>query len=283
VGKSVVKWVSTNWLEEHLEDPNLTIVDCQPDTYDYVKEHISGAVYLSERVLRATVKGIPARYLPIEHIQNILRMIGLKTDVPAIVYTGTGAFKVQGDGAEQFMIAYTLVRFGHNKVYILDGGIDKWREEGRKLTKVFPKLNESKFKAKVDRDYFIEYGEFKKAKDEEGTVHLDTRSSSYYEGDGPWIRLGHIPGAVSFPWTNLVDEKNPRLLKPEAIIRSILEKNGVTPDKNVVLSCGTGRHATSTFVILKWYLGYPNVRLYEGSFTEWTAYPENPTVTGKNP
>jgi thiosulfate/3-mercaptopyruvate sulfurtransferase len=278
-----VKWVSTTWLEEHLEDPNIMTVDCQPDTYDYVKEHVPGSVYLSERVLRATVRGIPARYLPPEIIQSIVRLIGLKAGIPAVIYTGTGGFRVQGDGAEQSMVAYTLVRFGHDRVYILDGGLDKWREEGKKLTKTFPNPAESRFRVKVHSQYYVEYDEFKSIKDKEDTVHLDTRPSNLYEGEGPWARLGHIPGAISLPWTSLVDEKNPRQLKSEAEIRSIVERHGATPDKTIILSCGTGRHATSTFVILKWYLDYPRVRIYEGSFTEWTAHLGNPTVTGKDP
>jgi thiosulfate/3-mercaptopyruvate sulfurtransferase len=89
-------------------------------------------------------------------MQDIFRRIGIKNDQPVVVYTGTGAFKVQGDGAEQFMIAYTLTRFGHNKVYVLDGGLDKWVEEGRKLTKIFPRVMESKFKVKVSYDFGIE-------------------------------------------------------------------------------------------------------------------------------
>nr|MDO8134590.1 sulfurtransferase [Candidatus Njordarchaeum guaymaensis] len=278
-----VKWVSTDWLNEHLEDQELMIVDAQPDTYDYVQQHIPGAVYLSERVLRASLNGLPAHYVSPENIQSIFRNIGVKADLLVVVYTGTGAFRVQGDGAEQSMIAYTLVRFGHNKVYILDGGLDKWKEEGRILTKVFPKVRESKFRVWINYDYFVDYEEFMRIKDREDIVHLDTRPSKYYEGEGPWIKLGHIPGALSLPWTDLVDDRNPRLLKPEAEIKSILEKLGVTPDKTIILSCGTGRHATSTFTILKWYLGYPRVRIYEGSFTEWTAYPENPTVKAKNP
>ena len=66
-------------------------------------------------------------------------------------------------------------------------------------------------------------------------------------------------------------------------IRRILDERKVTPDKTVLVYCGTGREATNEFLLLKWYLGYPNVKIYEGSFTEWCAYPENPTVTGPNP
>jgi thiosulfate/3-mercaptopyruvate sulfurtransferase len=283
LGNGKVKWVSTKWLQDHLEDPNIMIVDCQPDTYDYVEKHIPGAVYLSERVLRTTIGGIPARYMPSEIIQRILQLIGLRVETSAVVYTGNGQFRVKGDGAEQAMVAYTLARFGHDRVYILDGGLEKWRGESRKLAKLFPSPTESRFNVNVDSKYFVEYDEFKLIKDKEDIVHLDTRPANLYEGDGPWVRMGHIPGAVSLPWTLLVDDKNPRLLKPEREIRLMLEKRGATPDKSIILSCGTGRHATSTFLILKWFLNYPRVRLYEGSFTEWITHAENTTVLGKNP
>ena len=96
-------------------------------------------------------------------------------------------------------------------------------------------------------------------------------------------QAGHIPGAVNLPWRSLMADDNPTLLKPDGQIQQLLKQRGVSPDKTIIVSCGTGREATNEFLLLKWYLGYPNVKLYEGSFTEWTAYPDNPTVTGENP
>jgi thiosulfate/3-mercaptopyruvate sulfurtransferase len=93
----------------------------------------------------------------------------------------------------------------------------------------------------------------------------------------------HIPGAVNLPWASLMDEGNKRLLKPDDEIQAILESKGVRPDKTIICSCGTGREATNEFLLFKWYLGYPKVKIYEGSFTEWSLYPDNPTVTGKSP
>ena len=143
--ESHVKWVSTDWLNEHLDDRGLMIIDAQPDLYDYVQQHIPGASYLSERVLRASSNGLPVHYISPESIQSIVRNIGIKKDLPVVVYTGTGMFRVQGDGAEQFMVAYSLARFGHDMVYILDGGLDKWKAEGKMLTKAFPRANKSSF------------------------------------------------------------------------------------------------------------------------------------------
>ena len=282
-GEGAVKWVSTEWLQAHLDEAGLMILDCQPNIHDYISEHIPGAVYMSEGLLRVSLKGIPGAYVPPESIQPVLRLLGLRPNLPVVVCTGTGPFSGWGNGLEQTMVAYSLARFGHDQVYVLDGGIDKWKEEGRPLTKVFPKVEESDFTVGVRREYFLEYEEFKVIKDRDDVLLLDARPIAVYEGQGPWIKAGHIPGAVNLPWASLMDEKNKRLLKPDEEIQAILDARGVTRDKVIVCSCGTGREATNEFLLFKWYLGYPKVRIYEGSFTEWSSYPENPTVTGSSP
>ena len=282
-GSGIVKWVSTEWLQTHLEDEGQTILDCQPNIHDYVAEHIPGAVYMSEGLLRASLEGTPGVYVPPEAFQPVLRRLGLRADLPVVVYTGTGPFKGWGDGLEQTMVAYSLARFGHDNVLVLDGGVDKWKEEGRPLSKVFPRVQASGFSVRVLGEFFVEYEEFKAMKDGEDVLLLDARPAAVYEGQGPWMKPGHIPGAVNLPWATLMDEKNTRLLKADTEIETILSDKGVSPDKTIICSCGTGREATNEFLLFKWYLGYPKVKIYEGSFTEWSSYPENPTVTGSSP
>lgn len=279
-GEGTVKWISTQWLQEHTD---VMILDTQPNVHDYIQEHIPGAVYFNEGLLRIPLKGRPAVYGPLQALQAAFCRIGLHPDNPVAVYTGTGAFKGWGDGLEQTMVAYTLARFGHNKVYVLDGGLDKWKQEGKPLTKVFPRREESDFTAKIRKEYYLEHEEFKTMKDQNDVILLDARPESLYEGQAPWIKPGHIPGAVNLPWASLMDDTNKRLLKPDADIKEIVKAKGATPDKTIICSCGTGREATNEFILFKWYLQYPEVKLYEGSFTEWSSYPENPTVTGPNP
>ena len=280
-GEGKVKWVSTDWLEDNLDD--LMILDMQPNVHDYILEHIPGAVYFNEGLLRTPLKGRPAVYGPPEAMQANFCRVGLYPDIPVVVYTGTGAFKGWGDGLEQTMGSYTLARFGHNKVYILDGGLDKWKQEKNPLTKVFPEIEGSDFTVEIRKDYFLGYEEFKKIKDQDNVILLDARPSNVYEGQGPWIKPGHIPGAVNLPWASLMDDANKRLLKPDEKIQVILDQKGITPEKTIICSCGTGREATNEFILFKWYLQYPKVKIYEGSFTEWSSHPENPTVTGKTP
>ncbi len=91
------------------------------------------------------------------------------------------------------------------------------------------------------------------------------------------------PGAVNFPWRKLMADDNPRQLKPDDVLMEMIEKAGITKDKTVICSCGTGREATEEFNLFKFYLQYPRVKIHEGAFSEWVSYPENETVTGKNP
>lgn len=281
-GEGPAKLVSTDWLKEHIDD-GMTIVDTQPDIHDYIQEHIPSAVYLNQKLFRVPYMGRPGVYVEPSMIESLFSRVGIKKDVPVLVYTGVGPFRGWGDGLEQTMVAYTLIRFGHSEVYLLDGGIDKWKAEGGTVIKDFPHVTPSEFKAEVNSSYYIEYEEFKKIKDDDGVVVLDARPPDVYQGQGPWIKPGHIPGAVNLPWKSLMTDDNPKLLKPLDEVRSLLEKAGASSDKKVICTCGTGREATNEFLLMKCYLGYKDVVLYEGSFTEWTAYPDNPTVTGESP
>jgi len=181
------------------------------------------------------------------------------------------------------MMAYALAKFGHDNVLVLDGGLDAWKQERRRVDQAFPTIEPSDFTVDVRGVYPIGYEEFKKTKDRDDVLLLDARPPAFYEGQGPWRKAGHIPGAINLPWRGLMADDNPARLKPDDAINAILEHHGIGPDRTVYCSCGTGREATNEFLLFKFYLQYPNVRIYEGSFTEWTMHPENPTVTGTEP
>jgi thiosulfate/3-mercaptopyruvate sulfurtransferase len=166
---------------------------------------------------------------------------------------------------------------------MLEGGLSAWRTEARPLAQDFGESAPSAFTVEIPLDLFIGYEECLRIKDDSDVILLDTRPAAWYQGQGPWRRPGHIPGAVNLPAASLADSDNPTLLKPERTIRAILTGQGITPEKTVICSCGTGRTATSVFLILKWYLGYPEVVMYEGGFTEWVSHAENQTVTGPMP
>lgn len=282
-GDGKVKLVTTDWLAEHLHDADLTVLDTQPDVHDYIREHIPGAVYLNEGVLRVPDRGFPTTYGPLACLQESFRRVGLEADSPVVVYTSKGAFSGRGDGLAQTMMAYTLAKYGHNVVYVLDGGLDTWKSEGRELSQEFPTVEPSRFTVEARGDYAIGYEEFVRVKDDEDVIVLDARPAKVYAGQGPWRMPGHIPGAVSLPWRSLMDDENPALLKPNDALDMILEEHGIDRSRTVICTCGTGREATNEFILFKWFYLYPKVRLYEGSFTEWAAHPDNPVVVGSEP
>jgi thiosulfate/3-mercaptopyruvate sulfurtransferase len=277
-----INLVSTEWLEKNIGGvpDDLMLVDVQPDIHDYIKAHIPGAVYFCPSTLRVPLNGTPGKWTPVDAAQAMFRRIGLRREVPVVVYTGTGLFKGWGDGLEQTMVAYSLARFGHDHVCVLDGGLDKWLEEERPTDQAFPEVEASSFEAEVQSEMFVEYGTFRAIKDDDDVVLLDARPGNVYAGEGPWIRNGHIPGAVNLPWKSLMDPGNARLLKPEEEVVAIVEEVGATADKMIICSCGTGREATNEYLLFKHYLNYPRVKLYEGSFTEWSSYSGNPVVRG---
>jgi thiosulfate/3-mercaptopyruvate sulfurtransferase len=281
-GHGKQKWVTTEWLENHLDD-DMIILDTQPNVHDYFMDHIPDAVYLNQSTLRAPKNRIPAQILEPEQVASLLQRVGITKDKPVLTYTAKGGFKGWGDGLEQCMMAYTLLRMGHENVLMLDGGLDKWMDEGRETSQEFPELSSSNFEPNLQRSMWIELEEFKEVKDNNDTIVLDARPPRFYTGEtGPWIRDGHIPGAINLPWANLMQDNKAHLKSVEEI-RSMAEDAGATEDKLIICSCGTGREATNEYTIFKHLLNYPRVRLYEGSFTEWSAYPEHEVITGKQP
>lgn len=286
-GDGKVKWVSTDWLAQHINDDNLLILDVQPNVHDYIMGHLPNAIYLNEGLMRSAWDRLPAMFVPPEAIQPVLCRIGLDPNKPVVIYSGAGRYSKctagLGDGLEQTMMAYSLIRFGHKNVRILDGGIEKWKEEGRELTKVFPKWEPSDFKVQVQKEFFVEYDEFKEMLGLKDVILFDARPFESYKEGGLWIKNGHIPGANSLPWRSLMTKDNARLMKSDEELQSIVGQFNISPDKTLLIYCGTGREATNEFLFFRFYLGHEKVRIYEGSFTEWSSHPENSTVTGEKP
>ena len=274
-----MRWVSPAWLAGRL-DGDLTILDTQPNVHDYIIQHIPGAVRFGEGLIHAPVNGRPGQYVSAAAFERTVRQVGVSRDRPVVVYTGKGAFKGWGDGLEQTAVAYALAKFGHPDIYILDGGLERWMAAGHPVIKAYPAVDAGDFVAVPQPGLSLSYQAFDVIRDEPGTLVLDARPAKPYRGQSMWPLPGHIPGAINVPWDLFFAPGDPRTLRSRDEIRAIAGTHGLTPEKTVVCSCGTGRKATLVFLILKYDLGLPDVRLYEGSFTEWSSYPDNATVTG---
>jgi len=283
----MVSWVSSEWLVDHLDDPRLLIVDCRQSSHSYIGNHIPGAIYLHESLLRMHIGKIPTRWISPAAAQIILSTMGIEENRPVVVYSDskpkTPLLQPVNNGLEQTLVAYCLARFGCRKVKILNGGFLQWRSENRPVGTDSGIACSSPFTPDVQIDFLAGDEECKRLKDEPDVVLLDTRPSYLYEGQGTWASPGHITGAINLPAARMMDAGNSTLLKTESEIRRILFSQDITPEKTVICSCGTGRSATAVFLVLKYYLGYPDVLMYEGGFTEWSSYPDDPVVTGKSP
>ena len=278
-----VRWVSTDWLQGELGRDHLTVLDAQPDLHDYLEEHIPGAVRVEEGALRAHQGRMPHAFAPPEAVQAVLRRLGVRRGATIVVYTGLGARSCRGDGLGHTAVAYALVRHGCERVYLLDGGLDKWKAEGRPLTKDLPEVEESTFEVAVRGDLLVSLDDLCRAKGRPDVALIDTRSPQSYGGQAYAPKPGHIPGAVNLHWATLVDDANRALLRPLPEVRARVEAAGGTPGQRVILSCGTGRTATLVFLLLVGPLGHPDVAFHEGAFVEWTSLPGNPTVVGPSP
>ncbi|MDR0307876.1 MAG: hypothetical protein LBI42_13710 [Chitinispirillales bacterium] len=270
----------TDWLEQNMS--NVQIIDCQPEVYDYLHSHIPGSIYLCDKLWRSWQDAIPTRYICHEAVGCMLKRAGITGSLPIAVYSGNGGFTRQGDGLEAAMTVYSLARYGLTNIIYINGGIDKWKRENRPVTKEFPSMREKELavKIKTQTGLFLTYNQFLEIRNLDTSFVVDVRPPAVFEHSNLWSSPGHIPGAHNIPWHKFTDHQNHYLLKPLEQIKEIVTAAGAVPEKTIVLYCGTGREATTSFLTFKWALGYPNVKLFEGSFTEWCAMKQE-TVTGK--
>ena len=260
--------VSAEWLAEHLQDPNIRIVESNEDILLYDTGHIPGAVKidwtsdLNDQVARD--------YVNAEQFAKLLSSKGISRDTTVIFY---------GDKNNWWAAyAYWVFQlFGHTNAKLLNGGRKKWIDEGRTTTREVPKYAATKYPV-VQRDdtkiraYRDEVLTHVKAK---GAL-VDVRSVPEYTGEKLHmpeypqegaLRGGHIPGAASIPWAQAVKEDG--TFKSADDLAALYNGKGITADKDIVAYCRIGERSSHTWFVLTNLLGYKNVRNYDGSWTEW--------------
>ena len=260
--------VSAEWLAEHLQDPNIRIVESNEDILLYDTGHIPGAVKidwtsdLNDQVARD--------YVNAEQFAKLLSSKGISRDTTVIFY---------GDKNNWWAAyAYWVFQlFGHTNAKLLNGGRKKWIDEGRTTTREVLKYAATKYPV-VQRDdtkiraYRDEVLTHVKAK---GAL-VDVRSVPEYTGEKLHmpeypqegaLRGGHIPGAASIPWAQAVKEDG--TFKSADDLAALYNGKGITADKDIVAYCRIGERSSHTWFVLTNLLGYKNVRNYDGSWTEW--------------
>jgi thiosulfate/3-mercaptopyruvate sulfurtransferase len=261
--------VDTTWVAEHLNDPNVRIVESNEDILLYDQGHIPGAIKidwvadLNDQVVRD--------YLDREHFEQLLSSKGIGNDTTVVFY---------GD-KNNWWATYALWVFklyGHKDARIMNGGRAKWIAEGHDLTKEVPSYPPASYKAPERDDSTIRAfrDEVREHIKKSGVALVDVRSPQEYSGERTHmpeypqegtLRGGHIPTAVSIPWAKAVKEDS-NFKSPEDL-KELYGSQGVTPDKDVVAYCRIGERSSHTWFVLTYLLGYPKVRNYDGSWTEW--------------
>jgi thiosulfate/3-mercaptopyruvate sulfurtransferase len=260
--------VSTEWVAQHLHDPQVRVVETDEDVLLYDIGHVPGSVKvdwhtdLNDPIVRD--------YLDAEHFSALLQAKGIAEDTTVVFY---------GD-KNNWWACYALwvfKLFNFKDARIMNGGRKKWIDEGRELSKVVPNYPKTVYRAPSRDDRKI------RAFRQDVQTHLDkklplvdVRSPGEYSGqllhmaDYPQegaLRGGHIPGAKNIPWAKAVAEDG--TFKPVAALKELYGTQGITPDKDIVAYCRIGERSSHTWFVLTYLLGYPSVRNYDGSWTEW--------------
>ncbi|PNU21658.1 thiosulfate sulfurtransferase [Geothermobacter hydrogeniphilus] len=263
-------FVSTRWLADNLG--KVRVVDVRKAA-GYLFGHIPGAVNVERSEFLSTRNGTKSLVPTADEFVALMSRLGITADTPVVAYTSDS-------GSYSARFVWTLRFHGHEKAYVLDGGYDKWKKEGRNTEMMSADqppatkyvLNHAP-DIRAEEDYVLT------RLDHPDTLVWDTRRTSEYQGtEVRAARGGHIPGAIHLNWTELQTEVNGvRVLKSKKELLSLLADRGITPDKEILAHCQTGiRSSYATLVLLG--LGYPRAKNYDGSWIEWAHNPDLPVV-----
>ena len=256
--------VTTDWLSQHLTDPKIVVLHVAGNRTAYDAGHIPGARFVSLSELAVTRDGVPNELPSTADLKKLLESVGVSDDSRVILYSGDASVL---PATRAF---FTFDYLGHgDQAALLDGGLDKWRTEGRTLTKDVATVAQGRFTPQPKPDIVVPMDAVKqmssKPASSSSEVLLDVRSAADFHGE----KGSHIPGAVNAFWMENQAGRENQALKSDAELRKLYESIGVTPDKRVVTYCNSGMQASQSYFTLK-YLGY-DVRMYDGSMSEWNA------------
>jgi len=268
-----VKLVGTSWLEANLAKKDMVIVDIRDSIKDYWAGHISGAVYLSPDALRWPEDGVPVKLIQTDDLADLLGKMGIDSDTNVMVYSETS-------NTNTSYLIWALDYIGHKNSMILDGGFNKWKSEERNITQDYPEIKSKRYKVqKLNKDVRADLGDVKKTLGKREAILIDARTAELYKGEaGPWKRKGHVKGAMNHFWGK--DLKEDGTWKNERELKQIYEGMEVIADKNIIVYCGQGLMSSHLYFTLKHLLGYPNVKNYDGGFSEWSNRDDLPIEKG---
>ena len=255
------------------------LLDVRLDVWTYLKGHLPQAQYLSVETLRASRGGVPVQLLDAAAYRALFRRLGLAPDVPVVVYSAGETLNIDAT-----WVTWLLAAMGHPRVFLLDGGYFKWALESREVARHYPRVAPAG--AWWDRRPFApdtaSLAEVQRVVAGGGSLLVDARPPEQFAGEaGAQRRRGHIPGAISHYWQDdLETEGFGRVFRRPEALRAAYVAQGVTPDRDIILYCNTSTEASHLWFALRVLLGYPRVRIYAGSWTEWAERDDLPVATG---
>ena len=255
-------------LAGHLDAENILIVDlCRPEIY--AQTHVPGAVHIDYAQIVAARPPAMGMLPDDAHLSELFSGIGMTPDTHVVAYDDEG-------GGRASRLLWTLDVIGHTRYSLLNGGLHAWLNDRHPVSAEPFRRPRTQYTVKVhdmavaDKNYIVS-----RLHDPEAII-VDTRAPAEYSGEKRRAeRAGHIPGAVNFDWVNAIDQARSLRLKPAEELKQALSTLRVTPDKEVIVYCQTHHRSAHTFIVLK-SLGYPRVRGYPGSWSEWGNSPETP-------
>lgn len=263
--------VSTEWVAENLNNPKVKLIEVDEDILLYDTGHIAGAVKLDWQV--DLWHPVERDFIEPDAVQALLGKLGISADDQVILY---------GDKSNWWAsYAYWFLSYsGVKNLKIMNGGRQKWVAEGRELTTDVPSVTPTQYPALKRDDSLRAYRDEVKAHlkgvQEGKNALVDVRSPDEFSGkvthmanypqEGV-LRGGHIPGARSVPWAKATNEDG--TFKSADELKALYEGEGVTADKDVIAYCRIAERSSHTWFVLRELLGYPKVRNYDGSWTEW--------------
>jgi thiosulfate/3-mercaptopyruvate sulfurtransferase len=265
--------VSTEWLAEHMKDPNLVVLAVGNQS-DYDHAHIPGSLYVNyhETHLMMAPNGLTVELPPMADLETYFGKLGVTNNTRVVLYPLKDTFSWM----TRIYLTFDAMGLG-KQTSILDGGMQVWKGEGREVTTTVPVARPGTIKACQQSDVIANLDEVKTSVKRPGVEIIDARNTEYYTGQSQPDnqRRGHIPGAGSLPFTTLTDDKG-KLKSPEALTE-LFRAAGVKPGDRIIAYCHIGQQATAVYFAAR-FLGY-DVKLFDGSWEEWSGHKELPAET----
>jgi thiosulfate/3-mercaptopyruvate sulfurtransferase len=270
--------VSTDQLAVWMREGPVVLVDIRTDVFTYLRGHLPGAAYLNTETLRATRGGVPTRLLDGATYAALFSGMGLPFDRRVVIYSAGETHNIDAT-----FLAWLLAGFGHSRVFVLDGGFFKWQLEHRPVVGEYPRLAETRFPAEPFRPEEASLEDVQRALRTGEAMLVDARPPDQYAGEaGAQVRRGHIPGAINHYWRDdLTLAGFGYVWRPRDELRASYSAQGITPDKDIIAYCNSATEASHVHFTLRYLLGYPRVRVYVGSWTEWAELKDLPVEVGK--